>query len=567
MTKHEVIKILEEIAVLLELCGENPFKARSYSNAARQIAQFEGDLVVLAQEKRLRELKGIGQAIEQKLEELLLTGDLKYYRELCAKFPPTLFDLFLIPNMGAKRIQTLYDELQIQSLDDLERACNEGRLQGLKGYGPKMQTKLLEGIAFARQHQGLFLYSQAERAAEAVLARLREHPKVQRISIAGSLRRKKEVTKDIDLVVSSSDPAGVMQAFVEGPDVTRVVGHGDTKSSVVLASGIGADLRVVSEEQFPYALHHFTGSKDHNVAMRQRAKERGLKMNEYGLFRGDTLVACDDETALFAALELPYIPPELREDMGELELTATPRLVEQSDLIGLFHVHTSYSDGKASLTEMVEAAQERGYRYITITDHSQTAAYAGGLRPDALTRQHKEINTLNATLQDFHIFKGIESDIRANGELDYEDAVLASFDLIIASVHSKLDMTETEATARIVKAIENPYTTILGHSTGRLLLSRNGYPLDYEKVFDACVANHVAIEINANPRRLDLDWRYVKRAKERGIKLVIAPDAHSVNGIDDTRYGIGIARKGWLEPDDLLNCMTADDFVAWQKKD
>lgn len=566
MTKQEVIKILEEIAVLLELCGENPFKARSYSNAARQIAQYEGDLVALAQEKRLREIKGIGQAIEQKLEELLLTGDLKYYRELCAKFPPSLFELFLIPNMGAKRIQTLYEELKIQSLDDLERACNEGRLQGLKGYGPKMQAKLLEGIAFARQHQGLFLYSQAERAAEALLARLREQPGVIRISVAGSLRRKKEITKDIDLVASSRDPQSVMQAFVEGPDVARVVGHGDTKSSVVLSSGIPADLRVVSDEQFPYALHHFTGSKDHNVAMRQRAKERGLKMNEYGLFRGDELVPCADETEIFRALDLPYIPPEMREDMGEVELTETPRLVEQTDLLGLFHVHTSYSDGKASLAEMVEAAQERGFQYITITDHSQTAAYAGGLRPESIKKQHKEIDALNAKLNGFRIFKGIESDIRLTGELDYEDAVLASFDLIIASVHSKLDMTQDEATARIIRAIENPFTTILGHSTGRLLLNRNGYSLDYEKVFDACVANHVAIEINANPRRLDLDWRYVKRAKEKGIKLVISPDAHSVAGIDDTRYGVGIARKGWLEPSDLLNCMTADEFIAWKKK-
>jgi DNA polymerase (family 10) len=526
MTKKEVIKVLEEIAVLLELCGENPFKARSYTNAARTIAQYEGDLLVLAQEKRLRELKGIGQAIEQKLEELLLTGELQYHKELCAKFPPSLFELFLIPNMGAKRIQMLYDQLKICSLDELEQACNEGRLLTLKGFGPKMQDKLIEGIAFARQHQGLFLYSQAEQAAARLIAMLESHPAVTRVSVAGSLRRKKEVTKDIDLVAASADPEAVMKAFAEGPEVDRVLGHGDTKSSVVLLSGIQSDLRVVSDVEFPYALHHFTGSKEHNVAMRQRAKERGLKMNEYGLFRGDDLVPCRDETELFAALDMPYIPPEMRENMGEIELAATPRLVEESDLIGLYHVHTSYSDGKASLAEMIEGAKARGYQYITITDHSQTAAYAGGLRPETVVKQHREIDAINQTLQGFRVFKGIESDIRVNGDLDYDDEILATFDLVIASVHSKLDMAEVEAT----------------------------------------VANNVAIEINANPHRLDLDWRHVKRAKDKGIKLVIAPDAHSVDGIDDTRFGIGIARKGWLEPSDLLNCMTADEFIAWKTR-
>jgi DNA polymerase (family X) len=566
MTKHETIKVLEEIAILLELCGENPFKARSYVNAARAIAQYEGDLEQLARDKRLRELKGIGQAIEQKLEELLLTGDMQYHRELCAKFPPSLFELFLIPNMGAKRIQTLYEELNITGLDELEQACAEGRLLELKGFGPKMQEKLLEGIAFARQHQGLFLYSQASRAAEGLVARLQEHTAVQRLSLAGSLRRKKETTKDIDLVASSADPESVMTAFVEGPDVGRVTGRGDTKSRVVLLSGIPADLRVVSDAQFPYALHHFTGSKDHNVAMRQRAKERGMKMNEYGLFAGDDLVPCEDEIAIFAALGLPYIPPELREDMGELDLVATPDLVDEKDLIGLFHVHTSYSDGKASLAEMVEGARARGYAYMVITDHSQTAAYAGGLRVEAVAKQHREIDALNATQDGFRILKGIESDIRMDGALDYEPDVLASFDLIIASVHSRLEMGEAEATARLVKAVENPFTTILGHPSGRLLLNRNGYPIDFDRLFDACASHRVAIEINANTRRLDLDWRYIKRAKDKGIKFVIGPDAHSVDGIDDTRYGVGIARKGWLEPADLLNCMSAEDLLAWKRK-
>ena len=565
MNRKEVAAVLEEIAVLLELSGENPFKSRTYTNVARQLEQADDDVEVLVREKRLREIKGLGEALEQKITELVTTGTLQYHQTLRAKFPESLFDLFAIPGLGAKRIKTLYEDLSIQSLGELEYACNENRLLALKGFGPKMQQKVLDGIDFAKKHQGLSLVSTARAAAAALRDYLAEDSSVIRIEIAGSLRRRKEVVKDIDILASSTAPAQLMDRFVSAPGVESITGHGDTKSSILLDCGIAADLRVVRDEQFPYALSHFTGSKEHNVVMRQRAKERGLKLNEYGLFRGDEVLSCQDEEAIFAALELPFIPPELREDRGEFDAGALPTLVQRGDLLGVLHCHSTYSDGAASLREMAEGAMERGYQYILMADHSQSAAYAGGLTPDDVMEQHQEIAALNRKLKDFTIIKGIESDIRGDGCLDYDDEILDTFDLVIASVHSKLDMGEDEATKRLITAIERPHTAILGHPTGRLLLARKGYPLDIEKVLDACVANSVAVEINASPHRLDLDWRHVRRAKEKGLKLCISPDAHSVEGLDAVEHGLGIARKGWLEKDDLLNCMTAQELIAWRK--
>ncbi len=564
MTKKEVCAIMEEIAMLLELSGENPFKARSYVNVARELEKNEADLDVLVREQRLREIKGVGEALEQKIEELVTTGSLAYHQELRAKYPTTLFDLFRIPGLGAKKIKALHEDLKISSLEELEQACN-GTIAALKGFGEKTEKKILEGIAFARQHQGLYLIHKAKAEAEKLLEWLSEDKAAIRIELAGSLRRRKEVIKDIDIVASSKKPEALMKRFVEAPNVDRVTGHGDTKSSVILRSGIAADLRVVTDEEFPFALHHFTGSKEHNVAMRQRAKDRDLKMNEYGVFRGDTLVPCDDETSIFKLLDLPYIQPELREDMGELELTETPRLIERDDLIGLIHCHSTYSDGKATIEQMARGAMERKYAYMVLADHSQTAAYAGGLSPAAVVKQHREIDALNATLKRFRIVKCIESDIRADGSLDYDEDVLKSFELIIASVHSGLNMSEADATKRVLKAVENPYTSILGHMSGRLLLMREGYPLDTDKIVDACVRNRVAIEINADPHRLDMDWRHVKRARDKGAMFSIGPDAHSVEGMDNIQYGVGIARKGWLRPEHVINCMTIEQIFAWRK--
>lgn len=565
MDKKDVAAALEEIAVLMELSGENPFKSRSYENAARAIETVEGDIDEIVREKRLREIKGVGQALEEKIEELVTTGRLHYLEELRAQFPHTLFELFQIPGLGPKRIKQVWEELGVDSMAALEQACRDGRLSGLKGFTSKLQAKILEGIDFARQHHGEHLYNEALAAGEELLEYLEAGPGIARISLAGSLRRHKEIIKDVDLVAASDDPKAVMARFVKAPRVMKVTGHGDTKSSIVVEPGIAADLRVVSNAEFPYALAHFTGSKEHNVAMRQRAKERGLKLNEYGLFREDgSMVPCKEEKDIFRALDLPYIPPEMREDLGEFDADPLPRLVNEKDLRGLIHCHSTWSDGVDPLETMALRVRERGYEYMVISDHSQTAAYAGGLKPADIVRQHAEIDALNARLAPFRILKGIESDIRTDGSLDYEDDVLASFDIVIISVHQKLDMAEEEATARIIKAIESPYSNVLGHPTGRLLLQRPGYPINVDKIFDACLATGTAVEINANCKRLDLDWRHVRRGKDRGVRFSIGPDAHRVEGIDFVKYGIGIARKGWLEKDDLINSLTAKELLAWR---
>ena len=564
MTNKDVVSALEEIVMLLDLSGESAFKGRAYTSVARRIEQMDGDVATLSEEGRLREIKGVGDALEQKIQELVSTGKLEYLEKLRAKFPETLFDLFTIPGLGAKRVKQLYEEKQIDSLDALKEACASGGLAELKGFGPKMIEKVLKGIEFAGRHAGQFHFDRAYEEAVRLLALIQADSATIRAEVAGSIRRRKEVVKDVDILASSDAPAALMKRFVEDAEVERVTGHGETKSSVLLKSGIGADLRVVSDEQYPFALAHFTGSKDHNVVMRQRAKERGLKLNEYGLFKDETLQACADESAIFEKLGLPFLPPELREDLGEFDVESVPRLVELTDIVGMIHCHSTYSDGHHSIRQMVEAAKERGYAYITITDHSQSAAYAGGLQPQRVISQQEEIDSLNDAIDGIRIIKGIESDIRSDGSLDYDDAMLKTFEVVIASVHSKLDMSEEEATARVVKAVENPYTTILGHPTGRLLLSREGFPLDYDKVFDACVANRVAVEINANCRRLDLDWRYVRKARDRGVMLSIGPDAHRIDGLDFMKYGVGIARKGWLEPGDVLNCLGVDEFLNWR---
>lgn len=427
MTNKDVIKLLDEIALLLDLAGESAFKSRAYTQVARQIERLETSVLQLAEENRLREIKGVGDALEQKIAEFVTTGSLGYHTELRSAFPESLFALFTIPGLGPKRIKQLYDETGIQSLDALESACTDGSLSKLKGFGPKMIEKMLHGIAFAREHSGENYYDKAYAEARRLVNILSEEAPIVRIEIAGSLRRCKEVVKDVDIIASSTDPTAVMKRFVEDEYVSEVIGHGESKSSVMLRSGIGADLRVVSDEQFPYALAHFTGSKEHNVVMRQRAKDRGLKLNEYGLFDGESNQTCTDEAGIYSRLELPYIPPELREDRGEFVLSETPELITLKDLKGVIHCHSTYSDGQNTVEEMAQAAKAAGYSYLTMTDHSQSAAYAGGLRPYQIVEQHKEIDAVNAKLKGFRLIKGIESDIRADGSLDYEESVLKTF--------------------------------------------------------------------------------------------------------------------------------------------
>lgn len=565
--KDRAADILEEIGMLLELKGENPFKIRAYENGARMVRMLEEDLERLVREKRLGTIQGIGQALEQKLETLVTIGRLPYYEDLKAEFPETLFALLKIPGLGAKKVRTLYIEKGIETLTQLEQACREDRLKDLKGFGEKTRLNIMKGIEQVRKFTGRYLLSEAGSAAAEVLIQLQAVDGILEASIGGSLRRRRETVKDIDILVSARDQKAVSKALVSLSFAAAITGSGDTKTSLRTHQGIGVDVRVVTPEQYPYALHHFTGSKEHNTKMRQIAKAKGFKMNEYGLFREETgeNVPCRDEAELFAALGMAYIPPELREDRGEIEAARTgglPELVEQDDLKGLLHVHTEYSDGHNTVMQLAEAAASLGYGYLGIADHSRSAYYAGGLSEEAVVRQQQEIDALNEKGAPVQLFKGIESDILADGSLDYPEELLKTFDFVIASVHSGFRMDKQAMTNRIISAMKNLYTTILGHPTGRRLLSREGYDVDVEAVLKAAAETGAVLEINANPMRLDLDWRWLQRAKELGIRFAICPDAHEIQELYDISYGVAMARKGWLEKADIINSLPAADLKA-----
>lgn len=565
MDNKSVAKILEEIGVMIELTGGNPFRAQAHYNGARIIETLSEPVESLVKSEQLTSIKGIGKGLADKITELVTTGAVQEYEELKASIPDGLFDMLRISGMGPKKVRAVYEKLGITTVGELEYACNENRLTVLEGFGKKSQENILAGINFLKTSQERHLYHDALLAAQKILSEVEKFPRIIRVSIAGSIRRYKETIKDIDIIASARDEhrAEIMEHFTELPDVEQITGKGNTKSSVRLSSGFNTDLRLVSDKEFPFALHHFTGSKEHNTGMRSRAKKHNLKMNEYGLFSNGESMQCADEAEIFRTLGLAYIEPELRENFGEIETAAEnklPQLITQTDIKGILHVHSSYSDGSASIEDMVKACIEFGYEYLGICDHSKTAFYANGLTEDRVRQQLEEINRLKAQYPNFTIFKGIEADILTDGSLDYQDEILGTFDFVAASVHSKLKMTEEEATERLERAVKNPYTTILGHPTGRLLLARDGYPVNMHYIIELAKEYSVIIELNASPHRFDLDWRYCKHAKEKGAKIAINPDAHSIEGISDVIYGVGIARKGWLEKEDVINSLTAEEL-------
>ncbi len=570
MDKNQVAEILEEIGTLLELKGENPFRCRAYHNASRVVAALTTDLATLAESGKLGEVKGIGEGMAQKITDLLKTGHLRYYEDLKKSLPSGLVDMLGIQGLGPKRIKVVYEKLKIKSVQQLKEAAQKGKLAKLEGFGEKTQKNILEGIDLLTRQADKFLLPKAWDAAEAIHSVIRQQKGVIRSGVAGSLRRKKEVIGDIDILVSarSSDAQKIMKVFTSHSDVERILAEGKTKSSVILKAGINCDLRVISDEQFPFALHYFTGSKEHNIRMRSIAKDMGIKMNEYGLFKGkaEKFLPCSDEEEIFETLGLVYVPPELREDMGEIEQaqkSKLPRLLEETDIRGTFHCHTTYSDGANTLEEMVGAARDLGWKYLGIADHSKVAAYAGGLSEEKVKEQQREIDRMNKHLSDFRIFKGTEVDILPDGSLDWSDKLLATFDYVVASVHSKFKMSEPDMTKRIIKAVKNKFITMLGHPTGRLLLSREAYPVNMVDVINAAADYGKVIEINAHPLRLDLDWRLCKYAKEKGIKISINPDAHNIHGLRAVVYGVGIARKGWLEKKDVVNAWNLKDVVKF----
>lgn len=567
MDKRYITRVLEEIGMLLELKGENFFKSKAYYDAARAIELMEEDIEALVSENRLKGQKGFGEALTAKITELVTTGRLEYYEKLRASIPEGLMDMLRIPGLGPKKVKAVYDNLGITGIDELKEACIGDRLAGLAGFGQKTQARILEGIENLGRYSGQYLFPEAMELASELAKALGESGLATRCSVGGSLRRKKEIVKDVDLLAGSGNSAAVMDFFTAHPLVASVVSKGDTKTSVTLVNGINADLRVVGDDQYPYALHHFTGSREHNTAMRHLARQKDLKMNEYGIFRGEQeeLVVCRSEEEIFGLFGMEYIPPELRENNGELEAAmdgSLPELLEPEDVRGVIHMHSAYSDGAASLEDMVKACISRGYSYMGITDHSRTAVYAGGLKEDDVARQHEEIGLLQEKYPDFRIFKGIEAEILADGNIDYDETTLALFDFIIASVHSATGMDEVRMTDRVIKAMQNGHVTMLGHPAGRLLLSREGYKLNMGEIIRAAAAEKVILEINANPHRLDLDWRYCKTARDAGCSFVVSPDAHSPDEIDCIKYGVNIARKGWLRACDVVNTRSAGDFAA-----
>ena len=557
---------VEEYGVLLELSGANAFRVRAYTNAVRALETLAAPLDEMLAAGTLTEVKGIGKSVAELVAEFAETGTARAYEELRTTVPAGLLEMLRVPGLGPRKIIAIREALGVADLDALAEAARAGQLADLKGFGKKTQENILKGIDYIRAHQGRFRADIARASADELLETLAQLPQTERVEVAGSLRRAKETVKDIDFVVSGTDAKAIAAAFVGHPEVEEILAQGETKSSVRLKNGLQADLRVVTAAQFPYVLHHFTGSKEHNVALRARAQARGLKINEYGLYRGEALVECGDEAAFFAAMDLAHIPPELREGMGEIaaaEAGALPELVTAADIRGMLHVHSTYSDGADSLAAMAAAVRARGYEYLGMADHSQSAAYAGGLKPDAVKRQWEEIDRLNEEMAPFRIFKGIESDILTDGALDYDDDILAQFDYTVVSVHSQFNLDRDKMTDRIVRAIEHPAATIVGHLTGRLLLDREGYQVDIDRIVAAAAEHGVAIEINAHPARLDIDWRHVKKARDQGVSIAINTDAHSIGGLDHLPYGIGIGRKGWLRAEDVPNALDADTIAAW----
>lgn len=569
MDNSEVAKIFQEIGTFLDLKGEKSFKVRAYNNAARIFENLQEDIGSLIEKEELTQIKGIGTVLAEKATEFIATGELQYYDELKNSIPPGLIEMLSIAGLGTKKVNAIYQKLNVRTIGELEYACNENRLRDLEGFGKKSQENILKGIKNFKKYQDLTLYNSAFLEAQKIYESLKKNKNTLRINIAGSLRRKKEVVKDIDIVASSKNPEDLMEAFVSIEEAESVTSQGKTKSSIVLKSGINVDLRIVTDKEFPFALHHFTGSKEHNTIMRNRAKKNKLKMNEYGLFKHGKLISCKDETEIFKALGLDFIPPELREGLGEVEAaekSLIPLLLEQKDIKGVFHVHTNYSDGSMSIQEVVNVCKKMGLSYVGIADHSQAASYANGLKEEDIIKQREEIKMINKNLNGFKIFHGIEADILPDGQIDYNPKILSSFDFVIASVHSQFTMSEKEMTARIIKALGNKFVKMLAHPTGRLLLSREPYPVDIKKVIDVAASNNVIMELNSNPYRLDLDWRWCRYAKEKKVKISINPDAHNLEGLKDTYLGVDIARKGWLRSEDCFNSLATKEIANFFSK-
>jgi DNA polymerase (family 10) len=545
----DIARLFDEIADLLELRDENPFRVRAYRNAARIVGELRLDIAqTLAKEGELPKLPGIGEDLAGKMGEIAATGTCKLLEQLRRKFPAGITELLTLPGLGPKRVRALYAK-RISSLAELERAAREGRLHDIPGFGEKTEARVLEAAAARASKVQRFKLATAAQYAE-------PYAKHLNAVVAGSYRRMKETVGDLDFLVCTDQPEAAIERFVRYPEVKEVVAHGTTRAAVVLACGLACDLRVVPRESFGAALHYFTGSKAHNIAVRKLGIERGLKINEYGVWRGRRRIAGETEASVYAAVGLPYIEPELREAAGELEAARRgelPKLVTLADLRGDLHAHTKATDGRNTLSEMALAAKAQGLEYLGITEHSRRVAMAHGLDPQRLARQIDEIERLNGELSGITLLKGIEVDILDEGRLDLPDSILSRLDLVVAAVHSKLALPRARQTERILAAMDNPYVSILAHPTGRLIGSREPYDVDMLAIARKARARGIALELNAHPDRLDLTDVHCRMAKDEGVLVAISSDAHGVDGLGVLRYGVGQARRGWLEKRDVLN--------------
>ena len=559
---------LNEIALLLEVRGENPFKSRAFATAARTVGELEEeDITQLVRSKKIADLPGIGSKTLAVLADLVETGDSGYLDELRETTPEGLVEMLRIPGLGPTRIPRIHTGLGVETVSDLEAAAKDGRLAGLSGFGVKTAAKILRGIAVRRETSGQLIHSLASAEAQRLRRAVAKLPGVKRAEIAGSVRRSNEVARDIDLVAACDDTAGVKAAAAKIPGVQEAVGSGSSSITLHMINGVHADLHCVPDESFDVALWRATGSTGHVEAVTARLKDRGFTIRNDQLVdaKGKVVTGVDDE-AVYRNAGLAWVPVELRENRGEIEAAEAgtlPNLIRLDDLKGALHCHSSYSDGTTSIRELVIAAQARGWSYLGISDHSASAAYAGGLDRDAVFRQHDEIDALNAEMKGFRILKGIEADILADGTVDYGDDLLDRFDYVIGSIHSRFSMGREQMTERILKAMSDPRLTILGHPTGRLILTREPFPVDIDAIIEKAVESGIALELNADPHRLDLDWRLVQQARARGATIELGPDAHGPDGFAYLDFGIYIARKGWLEAKDVLNTGSADDVLSF----
>jgi DNA polymerase (family 10) len=567
MDKLEVARALREIGALLEVGGENPFKVRAYETGARALEGLAGDLGPLVDEGRLLELPGIGEALARKIADLHRTGTTPTLEKLRAAHPPGTLELVQVPELGPRKVAALQTALGIRGLDDLERACLEGRVRGVKGFGEKTEQRILEGVRRlkARAAERRVLLADALAQAEPLLAWLREAPGARRVELAGSARRMRETVADLDVVAASDDPAALAERLAKAPGIAEVLASGDTKTVARLASGLQVDLRVVPPADFATLLHHGTGAKAHHVRLRGLARDRGFTLSEWGLERldGGGKVPLASEEALYAALGMAFVPPELREDQGEVEAALAGELpadlVREEDVRGLVHCHTTWSDGRATLEEMARAADALGVEYLTVTDHSRTAGYAGGLDRDRLRMQWDEIAAVQERVK-VRLLRGTESDILEDGSLDFPDAILEQLDVVVASIHSRHRMDEAQMTRRLVRCMSLPVFKIWGHALGRLLLDRDPFACRVEEVLDALAGSRGAVEVNGDPKRLELEPRWLRAATARKIPIVLSVDAHSVRDLGYLRWAAATARRGWVRRGQVLNTLPVEEF-------